>query len=135
MRKYISFLISVIMLVSLCGCTARKSSTEKIKDLEFTVLKEEEIPKELKVVIDERKSEVMKEVYTDGNWIYIAEGYGEKKESGYSVEVDACYETANAIYVHTNLLGPSKEETVVKTTVYPYVVVKLEYIDKHIVFE
>ena len=51
------------------------------------------------------------------------------------MEVDACYETANAIYVHTNLLGPSKEETVVKTTVYPYVVVKLEYIDKHIVFE
>lgn len=135
MRKYIPFLISACMLVFLCGCSAWKSSTEKIRDLEFTVLKEEEIPKELKTVIDEKKGEVMKEVYTDGNWLYIAEGYGEKKESGYSVEVNACYETANAIYVHTNLLGPSNEETVVKATVYPYVVMKLEYIDKHIVFE
>jgi len=135
MRKYIPFLISVCVLVSFCGCSVWKSSTEKIRDLEFTVLKEEEIPKELKKIIEEKKDEVLKEVYSDGNWLYIAEGYGEKKESGYSVAVDACYETKNAIYVHTNLLGPSNDKTVVKTTVYPYVVLKLEYIDKHIVFE
>ena len=112
-----------------------KRSTEKIKDLEFTVLREEEIPKELKQQIEKKKHAVMKETYTDGNWLYIAEGYGEKRKSGYSVEVDACYETSNAIYIHTTLLGPSEDEKAVDATVYPYVVVKMEYIDKHIVFE
>lgn len=112
-----------------------KRSTEKIRDLEFTVLREEEIPKELKREIERKKHAVMKETYTDGNWLYIAEGYGEKNKSGYSVEVDACYETANAIYIHTTLLGPSEEEKEVQTTVYPYVVIKMEYMDKHIVFE
>lgn len=135
MRKSIPFLISLCMLVFLCGCSVEKNRTEKIRDIEFTVLKEEEIPKELQAVIEEKKYAVMKETYTDGNWIYIAEGYGEKKESGYSVEVDKCYETPNAIYVHTNLLGPANDEPVVEATVYPYVVIKLEYIDKHIVFE
>ncbi len=135
MRKSILFIISVGILIFLCGCSVKKNSTEKIRDIDFTVLKEEEIPKELKKVIEEKKGAVMKETYTDGNWLYIAEGYGKKKESGYSVEVDRCYETSNAIYVHTNLLGPSNDETIVEATVYPYVVIKLEYIDKHIVFE
>lgn len=135
MRKSIPLFIGLFGLLFLCGCSVEKNSTEKIRDVEFTVLREEEIPKELKTVIEKKKSAVMKETYTDGNWLYIAEGYGKKTESGYSVEVDKCYETANAIYIHTNLLGPSNDEAVVEATVYPYVVIKLEYIDKHIVFE
>ena len=135
MRKFIAFLIGAGLLVFFCGCSVEKSSTKKIKDIAFTVLKPEEIPKELFDVIEANKETVMKETYSDGNWIYIAKGYGKKGENGYSVEVDQCYETANAIYIHTNLLGPSNEEVTVETTTYPYVVIKMEYMDKHIVFE
>ena len=38
-------------------------------------------------------------------------GFGEKKTDGYHVEVTACYETEDTIYVTTELRGPQKEKT------------------------
>lgn len=57
-----------------------------------------------------KKSGPFKITYADKDALYIARGYGEQKTSGYSIEVKECYETENAIYIHTNLIGPSKEE-------------------------
>ena len=47
----------------------------------------------------------------------------------------ALYETENAVYIQTELLGPSKEEKITEKQTYPYVVVKMEWIDKNIIFE
>ena len=46
-----------------------------------------------------------------------------------------CYETNNAIYIHTNLLGPGQDEEVVEQTTYPYIVIKMEYNEKNVVFD
>ena len=62
-------------------------------------------------------------------------GYGTRPTSGYSIKVKALYETENAVYIQTELLGPSKEEKITEKQTYPYVVVKMEWIDKNIVFE
>ena len=40
-----------------------------------------------------------------------------------------------AIYIHTNLIGPSKEEKIVEAKTFPYVAVKMQFIDKNVVFE
>ena len=56
-------------------------------------------------------------------------------KTGYSVEVTELYETENAIFIHTNLLGPGKEEETKEITTFPYVVVKLKLIDKNVVFD
>ena len=37
-------------------------------------------------------------------------GYGTQETGGYSIAVNALYETANAIYVDTNLIGPAPED-------------------------
>lgn len=127
--------IVFIVTVLVCGCSVEKTKTEKIKDLEFTVVPEEEIPEELSEKIKEQQEGVFKFTYADKGYLYIAQGYGEQETSGYSIVADHLYETENAIYVHTMLLGPPKEETVSEKPTYPYIVLKLEFIDKTVVFE
>ena len=45
------------------------------------------------------------------------------------------FETENAIYFRSNLIGPSKEEARIETETFPYIVVKLQYVDKNVVFQ
>ena len=62
-------------------------------------------------------------------------GYGTQQTNGYSISVEELYETRNAIYINTNLLGPAKGEAVSEVESYPYIVVKIDYLDKSVVFE
>jgi len=135
MRKISLAILFLGILIAVCGCSAKKISTEKLRDIEFTVIAEEDIPEELEEMIDEKEKEPFKLTYADKGELYIAVGYGEQDTSGYSIEVKELYETSNAIYIHTNLIGPTKDEKIVKRKSYPYIVVKLEYLDKNVVFE
>ena len=54
---------------------------------------------------------------------------------GYSISVEELYETADAVYIHTGLIGPAKGELVAEAESFPYIVVKVEYTDKRVVFE
>ena len=135
MKKFLSLTLCICVLFSLCGCSAKKLATEKLKDIDFTVIKEEDIPEELKTMINEKETTPFKLTYGDQGALYIAQGYGEQSTSGYSIEVKECYETKNAIYLHTNLIGRSKEEKIVEAKTYPYIVIKMEFIDKNVVFQ
>ena len=106
-----------------------------MRDIDFTVIKEEDIPEELKTMIKEKETTPLKLTYADQGALYIAEGYGEQPTSGYSIEVKECFETKNAIYLHTNLIGPTNEEKIVEKATYPYIVIKMEFIDKNVVFQ
>lgn len=117
------------------GLFCKEDEYGKIRDVEITVLEEEKIPEEFLTQIEEKKSGPFKITYADKDALYIARGYGEQKTSGYSIEVKECYETENAIYIHTNLIGPSKEEKIVEAKTFPYVAVKMQFIDKNVVFE
>lgn len=135
MRRVIAAMLSVCLLAVCQGCSVKKTNTEKVRDVEITILEEEKIPEELAKQIEETKTKEFKLTYADKDALYIAVGYGEQKTSGYSIEVKECYETKNAVYIHTNLIGPSKEEKIVEAKTFPYVAVKMEFIDKHVVFE
>ena len=135
MKKILSTILSLCILISLCACSAKELATEKIQDIDFTVTEEKNIPEELLTMIEEKGASPFKLTYADNGALYIAEGYGEQPTSGYSIEVKECFETKNAIYVHTNLIGPSKDEKIVETKTYPYIVIKLEFIDKNVVFQ
>ena len=135
MRKLASVMLCVGLLMLCQCCSVKKMNTEKIRDVEITVLEEEKIPEEFLTQIEEKKSGPFKITYADKDALYIARGYGEQKTSGYSIEVKECYETENAIYIHTNLIGPSKEEKIVEAKTFPYVAVKMQFIDKNVVFE
>ena len=119
------------------GCGKQTDTLEKVKDLEFTVLAEDNIPEELKKIIDEKKIHPFKVTYRDNGFLYICVGYGEQVSGGYSITVNALYLTENAVYADTSLLGPDPaEKAAVKknSPSYPYVVVKTEFVDKPVVF-
>ena len=122
----------------LAGCGRHRDPMEKIKDLEFTVLAEENIPEELRTVIEEKKSSAFKVTYQDNGFLYICVGYGQQVSGGYSITVNALYLTDNAIYADTTLLGPDPADPATekkKAPSCPYIVLKTEFIDKPVVFE
>ena len=115
-------------------CVRQTDTSEKLRDLEFTVLDKESVPSELSQVIEEKKEEPFQLSYGDQGVLYIAEGYGGQPTSGYSVEVNSLYETGSAVCIHTSLMGPETGEETEETVTYPYVVVQLEYIEKDVIF-
>ena len=135
MKRKMMYLAGFLLVLMLTGCISRPQKTEKLRDLDFTVMVKEKVTNELKTAILENRDLPFKLTYADQGYLYIAEGYGPQPKSGYSVEVTGLYETENAIYIHTNLLGPEKGEKTEEVTTYPYVVVKLEYIEKNVIFD
>lgn len=125
----------VCLLLCLTGCADKEASKEKIRDLEFTVVKEEEIPEELKVQIEQKQESRFKLTYKTEEYLYIASGYGAQETGGYSICIKELYLTENAIYLKTELSGPQKGENVSKGMSFPYIVVKLERRDEPVVFE
>lgn len=127
---------ALLVLASLLtGCSVENTDPVKLKDLEFTVVENAEVPEELLTIIEEKKSANFKLTYEDGGYLYIVVGYGEQNTGGYSIAVKELFLTSNAIYIDTNLIGPSKEEKITEAASYPYIVIKTEYLDKSVVFQ
>lgn len=131
----IIFILCSIMLCIFCSCNSEEISKNKLRDLDFTVVEQEDIPEELIKIIDEKKENPFKLSYANSNYLYIVEGYGKQQTGGYSIQINELYETDNAIYIHTTLLGPSKDEQIEQAITYPYVVAKIEFLEKNVVFE
>jgi hypothetical protein len=117
------------------ACKSEDTDVKKIKDLEFTVVEDADVPEQLMQIINEKKKEPFKLSYSNADNLYIVVGYGEQPTGGYSISVDDLFLTSNAVYIDTNLIGPSETEKVVNAVTYPYVVVKTEFIDKSVVFK
>ena len=115
------------------GCAVEKEDEGKVRDLEFTVVSQEEQPDALRDVIGEKKEKPFQISYTRGEDLYIAVGYGEQESSGYSISVNELFE--NTIVIDTTLIGPQTSEQAAQVASYPYVVIKTEGIaDKTVEF-
>ena len=134
-KKIIVTGMLVFAMLGFTGCGVKKQSTEKIRDMEFTVLSEDKIPEECIQMIEERKENSFKFTYEDGQYLYICVGYGKQKTGGYSISVNDLYLTENAIYVDTNLMGPEADAQKSEAETFPYVVLKTEYMDRNVVFD
>lgn len=133
--KYLfCMLVTLFSVVMLCGCSVSDSSTEKVADIDFTVVTEENLPQEVKDVIEEKKTEEFRVVFSAKENMYIAIGYGKQNTSGYSISVKELYRTENSIIVDTNLIGPSKGETISEEETFPYIVIMIENMDYPVVF-
>lgn len=124
-------------VLGLTGCGKKTDALEKIKDLEFTVIAEENIPEELLSTMEGKKETGFKLTFQDNGFLYICRGYGKQETGGYSISVDALYETENAVYFDTTLTGPQpgQNDDKKQSASYPYVVIKTEAFDKPVVFE
>lgn len=134
-KRVILFILTLSLILMVTGCKSEKPEEKKLKDLDFTVLGDNEIPMELKQIIEGNKHEVAKTTYVDMGELYIIICYGDQPTTGYSIEVNELYETENTITIKTTLKGPDKNEQVLKLVTAPYIVVKLENIEKTVVYK
>lgn len=117
------------------GCGIQKAGSQKVRDLDYTVVSEQEIPEELQSEIESRKSEDFKMTYMRDNDLYLVRGFGMQQTGGYSIQVQELYLAENAIYFETDLIGPENSAEVEKAVSYPYMVVKTERLEENVVFE
>lgn len=128
-------LFFALTLTLLAGCTRLSEEKIKLRDLDFTVLSEEKIPKELLKILEEKKSSPFQITYADKENLYICVGYGQQETGGYSIAVEELYLTDTNICVNTSLLGPEGTEKGEKTPTCPYIVLKTEFLDRTVLFE
>ncbi|MCX4295530.1 MAG: protease complex subunit PrcB family protein [Lachnospiraceae bacterium] len=135
--KLTIFMAACIMIMLIfVGCAGESTEDDKLKDIEFTVIGEDQQPDSLKEIIAEKSAQPFQISYTLGEELYIAVGYGEQPSGGYSISVNAFYETEESLVIDTTLIGPGKAENVTNTPTQPYVVIKTENIaDKAIEFK
>lgn len=130
------FLLTAVLcaLAALYGCGAETDQETK-KDVEFTVVEEDSIPAEFLSLIEAQKMEPFFLSYSVDGYLYIAKGYGIQPTGGYSVRVDEVYETDTNLVTSMTLIGPEAGEAVNKMPTYPYAVIKVEAVDKNIIFQ
>lgn len=130
MRKILLMLVLVAVLLT-CGCTVIKSDNEKKQDLDYTITDYNEVPDEVKKLIDEKKAEKFSTVFSDPENTYIIIGFGKKESGGYSIRLDEIYESDTDVFVKTTFSGPEEPADVTEET-YPYIIIKIEYTEKSV---
>lgn len=132
-----AIIIAVLMaflMAQLSGCSMEDIDREKVRDLEYEMVEEEYIPEEIYQELITDKEDFNRKAYICSDQLYIVVCYGAQPTEGYTIDVDQLYESSNAIIVETTLKGPSRQEKVAEVISYPYIVLKVECIDKTVVF-
>lgn len=122
----------------LIGCEADSAKTEgkRGSDIDYTVVLTEDCPDELKKEIDNKKINAFQMTYDDGEYTYLAVGYGEQEHGGFGIRVLGLYESGDqALCLETQLDGPDEEETVSEKPDCPYLLVKTERTEKEVFFD
>ena len=136
MRKRLLLLLLFVAATGLLsGCSLKKEGTGKTADLDFTIVAEQDIPKEFQSILEEKKQNPMTLTFLDQDGLYLAVGYGTQKTTGYSIGVEALYLTENGICLDTTLIGPAKGEKVTETESWPYIVIKTERREEDVTFQ
>lgn len=125
--------VGLILMIFFCvtGCKVSTLPEKTIREVEYEVLEQGDIPEEFMEIIEKKKDEVFLSTYGDGTYLYIGQGYGRKEKDGYEIEVDSFVETENFLYFHTNLIGSYEAKD--KET-FPWIVVRTKWKDKSVIY-
>ncbi len=130
-----SLAAAYLILALVSGCGTQKDHTKKIKDVEYTIIEENDIPEKLMETIEKKKAAEFKLSFESEDALYLVHGYGVQETGGYSIAVRNLYLTENALYFDTELLGPENGSDPQKKPSYPYIVVKTQVQKQNVVFE
>lgn len=125
----------LIFAMVFCACGIEKTDNNKLKDLDYEMVEEEEIPEELKAKIEEKKAADFKLTFESDNYLYVVRGYGEQETGGYSIQIADFYLTKNAVVFDTNLEGPTKDELKTAAPSYPYLIIRTQNPQKNVIFQ
>ena len=137
MRKHmflnITVVVALMLAISFCmACSGGQADNHE--KIDYTVVENEDLPIELKKLIDNKQS-TLRLTYTTKDYTYIVAGYGTKETSGYSIRLDDLYVSGNALYADFKLIGPAEGEQVNEVSTTPYIVLKYEKRDESVVFK
>ena len=136
MGKRLLFVFLIALLaVCIVGCSMIQKKTGEEKKVDYTVVKKEELPPEVKKVIEIKKQEEFQMSYQCENELYLMRGYGIQSTGGYSIQVEYVTENKEEIHVKTKLIGPESKEEQKDAISCPYIVVKIEKRDKRVIFD
>lgn len=127
------FVVIILFCLLYTGCTTEKKP-EKVADIKYTIISDNDIPKELMELMNDKKEGEFRLTYASGKELYLVVGYGKKDTSGYSVSIKDFYQAKDSLYINTELLGPKEGENKVSEPSYPWIVVKTTYTDMMVVF-
>ncbi len=135
LKRIIIFPAVLLCIVILPGCVSVVKEKERLRDLDYIIVEELDIPGELKDMIEKNKNSPFGLTYSDNGELYIVRGYGRREKTGYEVEAVNLYETGQSVCFHTALIGPQKGEDTEEIPTFPYIVVKLKDLGKNVIFE
>lgn len=121
----------VFMCLVACG---REKEEKRGEDLEYTVVPTADCPKDFLQEINKKKINAFQMTYDDGEYCYIAVGYGEQETNGFSIQVQGLYEKGDKLCLETSLVGPDKEQIVSQKKSYPFLVIKTMKTEKKVEF-
>ena len=98
LRQMAYCILLLLGMTLLGGCSIERTNRTKVRDLEYHVVTEEEIPEELKGQIAEKKSADFKMTFETPEHLYIIRGYGIQETGGFSIQVKEIYLSSNAIF-------------------------------------
>lgn len=134
-RKIILMMMVLCVAACAAGCEKEEQSTERGKEWDYTVVAVRDCPEDFLKELEEKKVNAFQMTYMDGEYLYIAMGYGEQATGGFSIAVKGLYESGGKLCFETELMGPGKDEVVKEKPSYPFVIVKTEKTEKEVIFD
>ncbi len=124
-------LVTMSIWLTACG---QKEEAKKGKDWDYTVVPTTDCPKDFLAEIEKKKINPFQMTYDDGEYRYLAVGYGEQETNGFSIRVQGLYEKGEALCMETSLAGPGEDQIVSNKKSYPFIVVKTHKTEKKVEF-
>ena len=123
-------------LLLISGCNFIRIEEEPRKPLEYSIVKNEEIPDRTGCPDTGEKENEFQLTYQCEKDLFLVKGYGEQMSGGYSISVErtgvdfpGCFFPDNCCWGHQN------EKITISPPSYPYIVVKTEYRKEPVIFE
>ena len=137
MKRNIGRLLLFFAVFAGCSfgsCGKKEEAYVKLKEPEFTVVEEADVPAELLDVINGKKENGFKISYLSEEGLYLVRGYGSQPSGGYNITVDELFFSKEGLCIKTTLTGPAADEKVTPAATHPYIVVKVEPIETAVHF-
>ena len=103
MKKTKAVLLGVILwsLLLVSGCNFIRIEEEPRKPLEYSIVKNEDLPAELAALIQEKKANEFQLTYQSEKELFLIKGYGQQMSGGYSISVEELGVTSQAVFFRT----------------------------------
>ena len=108
MKKWLTWLftLSLGLTLLLAGCTLTEKKEITGEPLDFTVVPAEDVPDELKTILEANKESEMMISYRIGDYLYIIRGYGKQETGGCSIAVDQLILAEDGIHFSSTRKNP-----------------------------